>query len=375
MPVGSGSAPSEPSVLAKGTIVAVHNLRNRFFLPEYGLSDVPLMVSVADIVARPYLQRAIAKDGLKSHLGITGRVLVDSGGFSFMMKDNRTITAKKLVSLYKQLGADVFAALDLPPGPDDDAAVRARKWRKSVRNLNQMLEGLGDSRLMPVVHGRTVEEISKSCSDIRRLINEPTMIALGGIVPFLRGWISRERFAYRRADGSVGGSEQFVVDALAICRAEFPNSRLHAFGVGSPTTAIALLGLGADSVDSLAWRRAAGYGTIFLSGCAERIVSSKPRKLLSRPALSAIDRKVLEQCSCPICCQRGRHKERVSALADSYVARGVHNLWTLRSEEAALRTAMMAGSLQSFLKSRVRGRHRFASFIGSLGTQLELATV
>jgi len=45
-------------LLKQGTIVIVHNLRNRFFLSDYGLQDVPLMVSAADIAARPYLRRA-----------------------------------------------------------------------------------------------------------------------------------------------------------------------------------------------------------------------------------------------------------------------------------------------------------------------------
>jgi hypothetical protein len=51
--------------LELGTILFVHNLRNRLFLPEFGLRDVPLMISVTDIATRPYLRRAIARTGIK----------------------------------------------------------------------------------------------------------------------------------------------------------------------------------------------------------------------------------------------------------------------------------------------------------------------
>jgi hypothetical protein len=51
--------------LKLGTIVVVHNLRNRLFLPQFGLQAVPLMVSVVDIAKRPYLRRAIERFGIK----------------------------------------------------------------------------------------------------------------------------------------------------------------------------------------------------------------------------------------------------------------------------------------------------------------------
>jgi tRNA-guanine family transglycosylase len=198
---------------------------------------------------------------------------------------------------------------------------------------------------------------------VRQRVDQPSMIALGGMVPFLRGWMSHAHFTYRRMDGSLGSSKTFIADALAICREQFPKSSVHVFGAGSPTTAIALLGLGADSVDSLAWRRAAGYGTIFLAGCAERIVSTQPRIRASRPTLSESDRLALKSCQCPICSPRSRYRDRIAELARSYVSRAVHNIWTLRTEEIALRAAVDTESLGSFLESRIRGRHRFAEII------------
>lgn len=347
-------------VFRKGTIVIVHNLRNRLFLPEYGLRDIPLMVSVADIVRRPYLQRSIREVGLKAHLRVRGPVLVDSGGFSLMASRESRISVDGLISLYRILDADVLAALDIPPAPGDGPAARRKKWHRTLAHLDKMLGALSDSCLMPVIHGRNLVEVTKACREVRQRIDRPNMVALGGMVPFLRGLMSREHFSYRRQNGTVGSSAYFVADALAICRSEFPQAHLHIFGVGSPTTAIALLALGADSVDSLAWRRAAGYGTIFLAGCAERIVSSRARQHLSRPFLSTGDLSLLEACLCPVCSRYSSLGGRLGALGQSYILRSVHNVWTLLAEEAALRSAKAVGTLTAFLTSRIHGRHRFS---------------
>jgi 7-cyano-7-deazaguanine tRNA-ribosyltransferase len=347
---------------AHGRIVFVHNLRNRLFLPDYGLRDVPLMISVTDIMARPYLQRAVRNKGLKGHLGVCAPVFVDSGGFSQMFAGSSPTHVNDLIAVYKAIDADVFAALDVPPRPGDSHAVRTAKWRSTLTNLDRMISLFGDSRLMPVVHGRTLAEINRACADIRARTAVPRVVALGGMVPFLRGYISGRTFKYRRRDGTTGSGADFVVDALSVCKLQFPESRVHVFGVGSPTTALALLALGADSVDSLAWRRAAGYGTIFLTGCAERIVSRKVRRHgSSRPCLSPMDRCLLRDCQCPICSRCSRLQGQLRILGRSYVARGVHNVWTLLVEENALLTASRTGTLSPFLASRFHERHRFSA--------------
>jgi queuine/archaeosine tRNA-ribosyltransferase len=346
-----------------GTIVLVHNLRNRLFLPDHGLTDMPLMVSVSDIIRRPYLRRSIGERGIKAHLGVEGPIMLDSGGFSISGITAPVIDIDELISLYSGIDADVLAALDVPPSLNDSPAVRAVKWRRSLRYLDRLAVSLADSRIMPVVHGRDLSEIARACHDVRLRVSRPKTVALGGMVPFLRGAMSRERIGPRRSRGAQRPGVEFVADALALCRSHFPESRIHVFGVGSPTTAIALIALGADSVDSLAWRRAAGYGTIFLPGCAERIVSVKARQRFSRPVLSVRDRRALQRCCCPVCQRHPELKGRIGALGTSYVARAVHNVWTLMSEQDALRSARTTGELGRFLASRVHGRHRFVRAI------------
>lgn len=356
MPVATRSR----GVLPSGSIVVVHNLRNRLLFPEHGLHDIPLMVSVSDIAQRPYLKRSIRDHGIKAHLGITSPVFVDSGGFSLAESSN-CVSLDELIALYKVIDADVLAALDLPPRLNDRRSARVAKWSRTLRYLDRLLLALGDRRIMPVIHGCDLSEIARACEDVRHRVARPRVVALGGMVPFLRGASSREgtdRSGSRQRPGT-----DFVADALTLCRSEFSHSRIHVFGVGSPTTAIALLALGADSVDSLAWRRAAGFGTIFIAGCAERIVSLHARQRFSRPVLSGADKRILVECNCPVCSKHTKIERRIQALADSYVARSVHNVWTLIAEQDALRAARRAGTLNGFVASRINGRHRFARAI------------
>ncbi len=349
--------------LERGTIVAVHNLRNTLFLPNFGLRNIPLMISVVDLVTRPELRRSIGRVGIKSYLGVSGPVIIDSGGYSIMSGRMRTATVDDVISIYRDLGADTYAALDVPPGRTDEAKLRRQKWQATLTNLDRMLKHFGPDRLMPIVHGRTVGEIVAACRDVKRSSPDSRIVALGGMVPFLRGHISERHFRYRRVDGSTAPGEVFVADAIVACRDELPRAHLHVLGAGATTTAIAVLALGAHSVDSLAWRRAAGFGTIFLAGLAERIISAKLRARYSRPKITGTDWKFLESCRCPICVVRPRLGDRARALAQSYVSRAVHNVWTLKTEESLFRDAAASGAVVEFALSRVNGRHRFASII------------
>ncbi len=277
--------------------------------------------------------------------------MMDSGGFSLGSGQYPTLTIDELVTIYSSLGADLYATLDLPPNAKDNNRRRAQKWHVTLSNLDRMLCLFGDKNLVPVIHGHTLDEIAAACRAVQERIRQPAVIALGGMVPFIRGHITKQ-FRYKRANGSIGSGDAFVADAISICKKELPLSHLHVFGAGSTTTAIALLVFGADTVNSLAWRRAAGFGTIFLPGLAERIVSRKVRARYSRPRITATHREALEECGCPVCAQHSRFAGRVRTLSQSYEARAVHNVWTLRMEEVAFQAAIQSNSLGAFSTSQ-----------------------
>jgi queuine/archaeosine tRNA-ribosyltransferase len=206
---------SPTDAVKRGTIVAVHNLRNRFVLAEHGLEAVPLMVSAADILARPYLLRTVKEKGIKGLLGAKGPLFVDSGGFS-VLPANRQVEVAELAGLYRSLDADVLAALDQPPARTDSEEDRAGKWRITLEHLDRLLTMLDDPRLMPIIHGRTLSEIDEACQGVKRRVPQPRFVALGGMVPFLRGHMQRGGFQYFRQSGDLAGGPLFVADALVL---------------------------------------------------------------------------------------------------------------------------------------------------------------
>jgi hypothetical protein len=86
---------------------------------------------------------------------------------------------------------------------------------------------------------------------------------------------------------------------------------------------------GADSADSIGWRQAAGFGSVFLPMKSQRLVvwdrgSRPPRKMLDDA-----DLEQLSDCSCPICGCRPSLSSRLRALRSGFHNRAIHNAWTL----------------------------------------------
>jgi tRNA-guanine family transglycosylase len=181
---------------------------------------------------------------------------------------------------------------------------------------------------------------------------------MGGLVPLLQSGGSVSGFNYLRKDGTKGDRVQWIADALGLIREYFPKAFIHVFGVGAATTAVGVLALGADSVDSLSWRRVANYGAIFLSGRSERFPLFRRGRVLSRPVVREADFPLLSACRCPVCIDSRHVRKRLVALAQSYKSRAIHNAWTVISEVAAFRAAIAGGRAYEFLITRVTSRHR-----------------
>ena len=211
---------------------------------------------------------------------------------------------------------------------------------------------------MPVVHGHAIQELRRSCEIIKSVCPDVSKIGVGGLVPLLQSGGSVANFRYRRCDGSTGDRADWIGDAIGLVREAFPGALVHVFGIGSTTTAIAVLALGASSVDSLAWRRVASYGAILLPGCSERFPTNNPDRVASRPVLSQEEQALVMRCGCPACTPFGTASQRAKALASTYKNRALHNAWTLLTEVDLLRAAIRSGQPDKFLKSRIRKQHR-----------------
>lgn len=336
-----------------------HNLRNQVLFAQHrSLRGAPVLVSLGDAFLRPSYKDRFFTEKLKETLGLRGPIMVDSGGFALMSRRHLRWSMKEIERLYSRLPADILVSLDFPPSPHDDQLTRDRLRIKTLKNLTRMRDFVHADHLMPVVHGYTLSELERSCNGVKKICPTVNQIGIGGLVPLICSGGLVRQFSYIRKDGTGGDRGTWISDALQLVRQMFPDAFLHVFGIGSATTAIGVLSLGADSVDSFSWRRVANYGAILLPGCSERFPTARDGRLRSRPVVSREEFPLVMKCKCPVCTEVSNVQERLRMLADSYKNRAVHNAWTVLSEVAKLRNANQQNRTLDFLRSRLSPAHR-----------------
>lgn len=288
------------------------------------LAGATWMASLGDAIHRPRMLETVFGSQLKIRLAITGPMMLDSGGFTLMMRQGQ-LSIAQVIRAFKETAADVVVSLDYPPLDSDSKERRQDKYQRTLANYALLHQQPLTAALAPVVHGVSPDELRANCDAIAGVEPSPEWVCLGGLVPLLRqcGQL-RHRAQEARAR---------LRETIGIVRRQFPHSRLHVLGVGSPRNIATSFESGADSVDSIGWRRAAGFGTIFLPGGTERFVAHRDRKrAASRLVLTAQDIDTLSGCLCPACCQAGSIDQRLMTLAGSYLPRAAHNAWVLLSE-------------------------------------------
>jgi tRNA-guanine family transglycosylase len=303
------------------------------------LASARWMASLGDAIHRPRMLETVFGRQLKTRLAITGPLMLDSGGFTMMMREG-DLSLAQVARAFGAADADVLVSLDYPPLGTDPVEVRQAKYANTLANFTALHRDLARASLAPVVHGVTVAELEANCEAIRRVDSAPAWVCLGGLVPLLR---QCGQVRHRAAE-----ARQRLAETIRLVRDAFPASRLHALGVGSPRNIAAAFASGADSVDSIGWRRAAGFGTIFLPSGTERFVAHRDRKRAgSRRLLDDVDRALLGACDCPVCLGAGGLEARIEALAASYLPRAAHNAWIVLGETRAVRAPLVARVAES----------------------------
>jgi tRNA-guanine family transglycosylase len=278
------------------------------------------MVSLGDAVHRPRLAETVFRSNIRERIAVQGPIMLDSGGFTMMMKQE-SLPIEKIVEIYQQTEAELCITLDLPPTDGDSPRVRSRKYKATFENLAHLIDRVGDHRIVPVVHGKNEREIQTNCAAIATLVSGPAMICLGGMVPLLR----RSGHASER-----DRAETWLTKMISRVRDQFSETIVHVLGAGSPKNIATAIRCGADSTDSLAWRRAAGFGTIYLPGTGERFLAHRDReRASSRPLLSDLEQQLLGMCLCPACTEFPKLTDRVAELQGSYLARAAHNAFVI----------------------------------------------
>jgi queuine/archaeosine tRNA-ribosyltransferase len=286
------------------------------------LRTAAFLTSLGCVMRRPGLRGSHFNSTLRDKLGLAGPLMIDSGGFALMKAPSTKWSVTIVGNFIESIDAEVFVSLDLPPTAGDDQDVRRRKIRASIRNFRYLLDRFPTKTIMPVVHGRSIGEINYSIELLLRTLRNPSWVGLGGIVPLLQN-------RYTSSEVAMLGSEAFIGLSIMAVRNAFPHAKIHAFGAGGTRTFPAVFALGADSADSIGWRQAAGFGSIFLPMKSQRVVVW-PRDM--KPPRKMLDESDLEQiasCACPICRSRASTSSRLAAFAKGFHNRAIHNAWTV----------------------------------------------
>jgi tRNA-guanine family transglycosylase len=288
------------------------------------LASARWMASLGDAIHRPKMLESVFGPQLRDRLRITGPLMLDSGGFTLMMR-NGQLSLAEVTRAFNTAAADVVISLDYPPLATDAEDVRRDKYNRTLANFATLHRESFDASLAPVIHGTGHDELRSNCDAVSGISPAPDWVCLGGVVPLLR------------QSGQLGAqadiARERLQNSIQTVRERFPTSQLHVLGVGSPRTIAMAYSAGADSVDSIGWRRAAGFGTIFLPGGTERFVVNRDRKrATSRLTLTEADRAALGVCECPVCSEHGTLDARIEKLASSYLPRAAHNAWVLLAE-------------------------------------------
>jgi queuine/archaeosine tRNA-ribosyltransferase len=248
--------------------------------------------------------------------------MVDSGGFALMANPDARWALRDVSKFIEDLDAEIFVSLDYPPAKTDSKKTRERKIVRSAKNFTILTERFSSKTIMPVVHGRTISEIDQSIQLIGKAVSNPSWVGLGGIVPLLQHRITSREIARL-------SPEAFIAFSLAKIRKAFPNAKIHAFGAGGTQTFPAVIALGADSADSIGWRQAAGFGSIFLPLKSQRVIKWNLEKRPPRRLLDDSDIAELELCACPICTERPIMASRLADFRSSFHNRSIHNAWAV----------------------------------------------
>lgn len=308
-------------------------------------AELPILTSVGCVIRRPVSISAKFDEKLRQRVGAGGRLRVDSGGFVLMMKPELGWDVSKVANIYERIDADSLISLDVPASTTDSIHDRKCKYETTSDNLAYLVDRLGPN-IVPVAHGVTLDELDRNCRRILEILPAPAVVGLGGLVPTLQlcG-------AVRRLESNA--PQRRIVDSVACVRAHFPQASLHLFGVGSVNTVLGAFAAGIDSVDSIGWRQAAGFGSVFIPGRPRRLLTNRVRERPCRPFANAEDLKELATCCCPVCRSAENESTKFEMLAGHFKPRAAHNIWVLYWEAANYLRARDRGEESKFLSRRL----------------------
>ncbi|GAB4323324.1 MAG: hypothetical protein Kow0091_30680 [Geminocystis sp.] len=282
--------------------------------PHYLKDLQAVMISYADFHKMPSQRKKAMEKGLHEHLGVPQNVkfYLDNGAFSFV-KNDQEVPVKEYAEFVRGAKPDWFPIpQDFIPIPKMTLEEQEECFNKTMNMNFRYYQG----DYVPVVHiSNFLKQYIEKIINSKALSNKP-YIALGGIVPNLL-----------RASKAIPHKQ--IIDNLIHFRQQFPDKKLHIFGIGGTST-LHLAGLlGINSVDSSGWRNRAARGLIQLPGTGDRIIAQLG-KWRGR-IISNEEEERLKECQCPACKKNGLEGLKIAG-AEGFYNRATHNLWVLLEE-------------------------------------------
>jgi len=242
------------------------------------------------------------------------RVFFDSGGYYVQMGRLKyeDLYIPLLETYRTHKWADVYVLPDHVPLSQDDIETVSRKVDDTVRTSTMFFHEMPDDLkhlAMPVVQGHTYKHIDKCLQAYLRL----------GV-----SYIGFGSFGTSGANSQVNLVTSTALDLAkyVIDIAHNHGVKVHLFGLGVPALVAMLKGIGADSFDSSAWMKSAGFGQIYLPFMRAYNISHRNAGSEMQLGLSIEDflrLKTLTGHSCVFC-------DDIERLQNNKIARVVHNL-------------------------------------------------
>ena len=309
-----------------------------------------IMVNAYYIIKKASSYEKICDMGIHNYLNFDGLVMMDSGGFLFQKKEEMGLDPLKVLDLYEKSKPDIGVVLDHPFDPNSSNQSNKKRWNITLKNTKSMVESNSKVPLMPVLHGYSLKELEKACSDIKKIEDDPKLIGIGSLVPLI--------FSTTAGSKRFPDCMQFVMQSIKLIRSEFPDAMIHAFGIGSTLTMHLMYSVGTDSLDSTGWRIKAAYGMIQLPGVSDRHVKTRNN---GRRFLDAAEQRILAKCECPTC-KGNSIDNRMKILDENFIPRAVHNAWVFKKEEEYFKNALKDRNTRKFLDKRLNKSFYSKSF-------------
>ena len=300
-----------------------------------------VLMNAYNFMQHPMAFENAKKQKIHKYLGYDGPVMMDSGGFLFMKKNDLTVSAEQIISFYEKSKPNFGVVLDHPITPLLSKKVAMERKNKTLRNTKIMLQKheTKNPKLIPVVHGYYPKEITWYLKRLKKIGNF-SMYGIGSLVPSM--------FNVRGVGGILN-----VIKVILEIRKQEPRKKLHVFGTGGSLTMHLMYHAGADSLDSSAWRTKAAFGAIQMSGVGDRYITKNHRHK-KYPALSRDEKKRLENCRCPICRKYG-----FKALQEEFTGRAIHNAWVHQQEVRKTRKLMRENRYDEYV-DKILSKTNFA---------------